>query len=437
MSLKLFSVGQKSVVLDEFEKPLMPFSLFVNESANPHTQNQRFSAVRILYAFMRAHDIELLERVVVDNGLLSDQEARNLRDLCYFEIEAVESMGKRELREFFSAKKDIKIRGHQKSVKQNTAAQRADYIAKFLLSYADSVTTTVLHGSAQAQVQLQRRAKKNAEDIGNIRTTDSNHHQEIISLPPSRFLEIIKWSLQKPHEIFGEKYFHLNQALFHLACEGLRPGMMLNIFLRDFDDRKQVLFIEDHRDERVGPVSKKTGVMKGGVTDKRSSIQSFPIRLFPFTVRSLKAYIENARSNLAAKNGRNLSQGFLFLNNQGKPFASTTSLENRFDEIGKNLERLGLLDSHYDTLARGDKYPFYAYVMRHSAATFFMSEHREHENESQRDSAYDKMRLRFGWTAQSNMPAKYAKRALMAESSKLLQKIDEDLHNEMIQTIRN
>lgn len=83
-----------------------------------------------------------------------------------------------------------------------------------------------------------------------------------------------------------------------------------------------------------------------------------------------------------------------------------------FHQVGKRLAQLGMLDVGNDPYFKNEKrYDFYAYVLRHSAASLFI------ELKGTGDGALDKMKNRFGWTLHSKQPQRYAARALSEQAN--------------------
>lgn len=89
-----------------------------------------------------------------------------------------------------------------------------------------------------------------------------------------------------------------------------------------------------------------------------------------------------------------------------------------------------------------ETYDFYGYVLRHSAASFYLSqkciEYAEkagiacpHDYKDVPDKVKDEMKLRFGWVAGSDMPEVYAARALSDNASLTLIDFNQRLLDEV------
>lgn len=135
----------------------------------------------------------------------------------------------------------------------------------------------------------------------------------------------------------------------------------------------------------------------------------------------------------------NRSNGFLFLSDKGEPIKHRSSITEMFNKLGKRLTTIGLLDIGSDPYFAGQKkYDFYGYVLRHSAASFFLAnkctemakeagEERSGQYKDVPDRVKDLMKLRFGWTVSSKMPEHYAARALSDQSSVTLMEFNQSL----------
>ena len=136
------------------------------------------------------------------------------------------------------------------------------------------------------------------------------------------------------------------------------------------------------------------------------------ITLWPFTVTAIKDYLDKERDSVLAKHLKNRSLTFLFLNEKGEPIKHRSTLTAMFNRVGKRLAQLGMLDVGNDPYFKDEKqYDFYAYVLRHSAASLFI------ELNGTDDGALDKMKNRFGWTLHSTQPQRYAARALSEQAN--------------------
>jgi hypothetical protein len=209
-----------------------------------------------------------------------------------------------------------------------------------------------------------------------------------------------------------------------LSCEGLRPGTLGNIAMADFRPDSSHLIIKDNRAKRSERITTGTPVLKMGDSTQVNNASETMITLWPFTVRAIQDYIHEERSNVLMKRLTNRSKGFLFLSDEGVPIKHRSSITEMFNKLGKLLAVHGLLDVGNDPYFPAQKmYDFYGYVLRHSAASFFLAEKcreiaekagnaKPREFRDVPDHVKDLMKSRFGWTKHSNMPELYAARAL-------------------------
>jgi integrase len=210
-----------------------------------------------------------------------------------------------------------------------------------------------------------------------------------------------------------------------LACECLRPGAIGNIFRSDFQPKSRHLVVKDHRAKR-NKITSSTPVLKLGASTKINSAAEGMIELWPFTVDAINDYIDTERTSILAKHLKNRSNGFLFLNEKGGPIKHRATLTATFNGLGNRLIELGLLDVGDDPYFKDQKkYDFYAYVLRHSAASFFI------EVNGTDDSTLDSMKIRFGWTVSSKQPQRYAARALSDKANMDLMEFYENLLSEV------
>jgi hypothetical protein len=136
------------------------------------------------------------------------------------------------------------------------------------------------------------------------------------------------------------------------------------------------------------------------------------IHLWPFTRDALNDYINGARSAAIALSGEDRTSGFVFIKSTGDPVASRQAVSLRFSQMCDALQEDGHMKIVSAPLGgRKKKTAHSSYTMRHSAASYFyLSKMNELEN---KESVFDLMRARFGWTDKSDMPGHYAKRGIV------------------------
>lgn len=403
-----------------------PFSKYLTDKFdNPHTREMTSQALRILYRFLTAHGIELAVRALEGRCLTFD-EIKRLAGLCYRPLDEIEMMSNGKVVLITSAKVANTPDELPHAVEPNTARKRLTSIADYLKFYRDVfVLPHIPSGSLRAElIEDYDRARQQA--LGEISGTKQNHHLTIRSLPSHRFLELIRKVVLKPDTLFqtaGGKpsaTLYRDRAMVLVACEGVRPGAIGNIMREDF--RGRYLAIQDHRKRRQGRTTAGTPVLKLGATTRTNSASETMLTLYPFTEDAINDYISREREPVLAKHLRNRSHGFLFLNEKGEPIKHRSSITAMFNHLGHRLAQLGLLDVGNDPyFPSKTRYDFHAYVLRHSAASFFL------EMKGTNDRAQDVMKTRFGWTLNSKQPQRYANRALSDQAGVELMQFYEQL----------
>lgn len=415
-----------------------PFSKYLTDCfANPHTRELVAQALRIYYRFCNAHRIELAFRATEGRCLTCD-EAKNLGELCWRPLEEVEAMGDRKVLFLTSPKAGKAPKELPNAVKPDTASKRMNYIAQYIDFYREVfLDPRIPFGVPREQLKVE--FDKTSCQLKNIiKGTKQNHHLAIKSLPTDKYLAIIEAVFVRPEELFlaesgkPSRTRFRDRAMVLLACEGLRPGTLGNIAVGNFRSHSEHLVISDNRSKRSERVTTNTPVLKMGDSTQVNSASETMIQLWPFTVRAIQDYIDGERTSVLMKRLTNRSNGFLFLSDVGEPIKHRSSITRMFNRLGQRLKALGLLDIGNDPYFLDQKqYDFYGYVLRHSAASFFLSQKcseiakesgaaRPAQYEDVPDRVKDLMKLRFGWTMNSTMPELYAARALSDNANVVL-----------------
>lgn len=425
-----------------------PFSKFLTDRfTNPHTRELVAQSLRVLYRSCKAHRVELAFRAT-EGRCLTYSEAKSLGELCYRPLPEIEAMGDKKLVFLTSPKAGKAPKDLSDAIQPNTAKKRLDHIALFLDFYREVFLEPHIR-SVTTREQLKHEYDKIGDQLRKTITgTKQNHHLSIKSLPADKYLAIIQAVFVRPEELFQSetgkpsRTLLRDRAMVLLACEGLRPGTLGNIALADFRPNSEHLVIKDNRAKRSERVTTGTPKLKMGDSTQVNSASETMITLWPFTVRAIKDYIDSERDAVLAKRLTNRSAGFLFLSDEGEPIKHRSSITQIFKNLGKRLASLGLLDIGSDPyFADQKKYDFYGYVLRHSAASFFLAEKCREYAETEgikRPSKYkdvpekvkDLMKTRFGWTKSSNMPELYAARALSDYANVVLMEFNQSLLDE-------
>lgn len=433
------------VLLHEDGSIHYPFSKFLTDKfANPHTRELVAQSLRVFYRFCTAHQIELVFRALEGRCLTYD-EAKRLAELCYRPLAELEAMGNKKVVLLTSAKAGKAPSELPGAVEPNTARKRLNHIASYLDSYREVILEPNIR-SVTARVQLKHEYDKIGVQLRRtIRGTKQSHHLAIKSLPRDKYLLIIEAVYERPHDLFQtaagkpSRTLLRDRAMVMLACEGLRPGTLGNIALADFRPNAEKLVITDNRAKRSERITSNTPKLKLGDSTLVNSASETMITLWPFTVSAINEYIETERDAVLMKRLINRSKGFLFLSDEGEPIRHRGTITEMFNKFGNRLAALGLLDIGDDPyFQKQEKYDFYGYVLRHSAASFYLSQKcieyaekagisRPHDYKDVPDRVKDEMKLRFGWTPGSNMPELYAARALSDNASVVLMDFNQRL----------
>lgn len=422
-----------------------PFSKFLTDRfTNPHTRELVGQSLRVLYRFLTAHRIELAYRAV-EGRCLSSDEAKKVGELCYRPLAEVEAMGDKKVVFLTSPRTGQAPSEFPGAVKKNTARKRMNDIAGYLGFYLEVFLEPNIR-STTTREQLKHEYDKIGHQLRRtIRGTKQSHHLAIKSLPTDKYLPIIEAVFVRPHALFltatgkPSRTLLRDRAMVLLACEGLRPGTLGNIALTDFRPNPGMLAIKDNRAKRSERITSNTPKLKLGDSTQVNSASETMITLWPFTVRAIQEYIDMERSAVLVKRLTNRSNGFLFLSDEGEPIKHRGTITEMFNKLGKRLGALGMLDICDDPYFDAqEKYDFYGYVLRHSAASFFLSRKcieyaenegisRPHDYKNVPDRIKDLMKLRFGWVPGSNMPELYAARALSDSASVVLMDFNQHL----------
>lgn len=425
-----------------------PFTKYLTDQfTNPHTRELVAQSLRVFYRFCIAHRLELAIRAQEGRCLTYD-EAKKLTDLCYRPLPEVEAMGDIKVVSLTSAKVGKAPKEWPGAVEPNTVSKRLNHIANFLDFYREVFLEPHIR-SASLREQLKNEYDKIGHQLrGTVRGTKQSHHLAIRSLPSDKYLSIIEAVFVRPHGLFQtaagkpSRTLLRDRAMVLLACEGLRPGTLGNIALADFRPNAGMLAIRDNRAKRNERITTNTPKLKLGDSTQVNSASETMITLWPFTLSAIQEYIKTERSAVLAKRLSNYSRGFLFLSERGTPIQHRGTITEMFNKLGRRLTALGLLDIGDDPyFQQQEQYDFYGYVLRHSAASFFLSQKcieytdkagitRPHEYSAVPDRVKDLMKLRFGWTPGSNMPELYAARALSDNASVVLMDFNQRLLEE-------
>ncbi|MBI2277090.1 MAG: hypothetical protein HYU74_07050 [Dechloromonas sp.] len=422
-----------------------PFTKFLTDRFfNPNTRDLVAQSLRVFYRFSKAHKIELAVRAT-EGRCLSYDETKKLGELCYRPMPEIETMGDRKIIFLTSSKAGRAPKELPGAVEANTAAKRMNHISLYLGFYREVFLEPNIR-SAKAREHLKNEFDKICHQLREtIRGTKQNHHLGIRSLPTEKYLSIIEAVFARPEECFQTGFGKPSRTLLRdramvlLSCEGLRPGSLGNIAMSDFRPNSGHLAIIDNRAKRSVRITTNTPLLKMGDSTQVTNASETMITLWPFTITAIQNYIDIERSAVLMKRLANRSKGFLFLSDDGGPIKHRSTITEMFNKLGKRLAAQGLLDIGNDPYFPEQKiYDFYGYVLRHSAACFFLAEkcreiankkgkERPREFKDVPDYVKEMMKLRFGWVMDSDMPELYAARALSDNANIVLMDFNQSL----------
>lgn len=409
--MRLEKAKSASVILDDNGHVHYPFSKFLSfTSENPHTQESISRSLRLFFRFLTAHNIELAVRAI-QGKCLGLPEMQALSALCWRPLDEIELMKEKKVVVLGSIQANKPPKNLPNAVESNTARERLLDIAAYLRFYLDFLLLPLVISSS-LRIQLQKEYEVTCNFLKKqISGTKQSHPLKIQSLPTSKFLQIIREFVVNPEQLFQNQSGGLSRtiqrdrAMALLACEGVRPGALGNIILADFRPTSKHLVIKDNS-QRRGAVKTSTPVQKLARSTKVNNASEIMIELWPWTVSAISEYIESERSDILEKKLINSSKGFLFLSSRGEPIGHRGTITYMFNRLGKRLAKLKFLEIGDDPYFYDKKqYDFYAYVLRHSSATFY------HDKKVKTEADLDTMKIRFGWTQTSSMPQLYAARS--------------------------
>ena len=413
-----------------------PFSLYLNERFdNPHTREAAASGLRVFHRFLVAHGIDLPCRAIEGEGLRS-VERKWLTELAYRPLEEIEQMSDAMIKQSTTMRKAAVARDQIGAVAPNTAAIRLASVAAFLRWFRADVLAEAIRSASDRRALSDCYAATCADLEGRIRGTKQGHHHEVRSLPVERYLQLIRELVLRPESLFrtqgGKQSATLmrDRAMVLLAAEGLRPGSLGNLAIDDFKYEAGAaagyVDIRDNVTRRQAPVRTSTPKAKGARSTLVPYVSSVTVKLWPFTCLAIKEYMGGERAAVLGRQLKNRSKSFLFIADHGGPITDRTTIATVFGRLEGRLRELGLLNrADGDPYARGTHYDFSAYTLRHSAVTLF------YKANAHKPDVKDLMRQRFGWSANSKMPDRYANRAMSEEASVNMS----EFHDQLLQAL--
>jgi integrase len=409
-----------------------PMSIYLNEEYdNPNTKDLVSVPLRVLHRFLMVHGIDLPSRAL-EGECLKAVECKWLAELAYRPLEEIEQMSDEMLKRFNTTSRKTNAMDLKGALEPNTVAKRLNRMAHFLKRYREGILDESIR-SAALKAQIKDRYTVVCMQLENrIRGTKQGHHHNIRSLPIERYKQVIRELVVNAETLFctesGKPSATMmrDRAISLLAAEGLRPGAIGNLTVDDFryraGDLTGYMVIKDNVARRGTTVTSAVPTVKGIRSTKQPHNSNITVSLWPFTCQAIKDYLDGERDAVLGRRLANRSKSFLFVAEHGRPIGDRTTLSAVFSSLGYRLKALGFLNvAEGDPYATGKHYKFTAYTLRHSAATLFYKTHAKNKN------VLDLMRERFGWTARSTAPSRYAKRSMSEAASVDMQEFHETL----------
>ncbi|MBB5503156.1 hypothetical protein [Paraburkholderia sp. MM5384-R2] len=405
----------------------MSGTLYLNEKyANPHTKQVAAKAIRIWVRVADAFDIDLAARAL-EGRWLNEAELKALRYLVFRPIEEIELMSHAAVKNIASATKesDKEPKDRKGAVEPNTARKGSVGIANYLTWFHVKVIEPRMPLFSNVSEVLRREVRACSSELKKpMSGTKSMHPHLIRSVPRERYLQIYRTVYLHYADLFRTARGRLarncirDRAMTLLGSEGIRPGAIGNIALKDFEwvgkREHGHIQIKDNTSKRSKKLSTSTPVQKGAASSQNYNSE-ITVKIWPATAEAIQEYIDTERLAVTTRGLRNRSKGFLFLAEHGGPIEDRGTITGVFRRAGKGLAAMGLLYKDAgDPYLQGEAYDFNAYLLRHSAASFFYD---EKVMEKPADVVMNLMEQRFGWVKGSAMPSLYGLRAISDAAS--------------------
>lgn len=433
-SLKRVVAGGETLLVESDGGVHGPFSLFLSSRfANPHSREVVSDALRILHRFLGAYKIDLAKRAL-DGEFLVEIERKRLARLVKHQLKSIELMTDRAIQRFVGALPTKEEPSRKGFVAKNTEAMRLHWINEFFTWYQQNILDEGIRSAAQRSSL--RRAYANGVDELARRTkrAKEGHHNTFRSLPTDRYLDIMREVLINPEELFLSENgvlsptWRRDRAITLLAMEGMRPGAIGNVTRDDYTFSMEkdagYIAIKDNASRRDGPPT--TGTPKAKGINNSSYASNLKMKLWKTTCFAIEEY-EREKNERQATLAVKKSRSFMFLTEHGEPILNRSTISAVFNRLGRQLRKKGLLNVVAgDPYVSGENYDFTAYTLRHSAASFF------YEANKNLPKVEDLMKIRFGWTARSEMPKRYANRSMSEHASVITNDFFDSLMAEVV-----
>jgi integrase len=411
--MKMVRAASKVVMLSDDGRINAPFSFFLNTHKNPNTQDSLSVSLKLFHLFLVHFKISLPERALAGR-CLEEREMVGLISLSFRPLTELADL--RRVAKFLDVKNAEADEDRDGAVEGGTASQRLKDVAAFLEDYE----TLLAHHIRSADTR-ERLAASYLVCCERLRRAvggaSSSSAYDIRAMSSSDFVDCMKVVYARPKVLLGDAtsdvHMLRDRAMFMLSCEGLRPGEICNLRVNDLvKGPNGLLSLQVAVNKKHREVVKSSTPLPKGASSNTPYATVRMIHLWPFTRDALNDYINGPRSEAIARSGEDRTSGFVFIKGTGDPLSSRQAVSLRFSNMCDALRQAGHMkieaaprrgDAKMDELS--------SYTMRHSAASYFyLSKMQELDN---KESVFDLMRARFGWTDKSDMPGHYAKRGIV------------------------
>ncbi|CAM8668030.1 DNA_BRE_C domain containing protein [Comamonadaceae bacterium] len=434
--MKIVRALSKVMMVEDDGRINAPFSFFLNTHKNPNTQDSICVSLKLFHLFLAHFKISLVDRALAGR-CLEEREMVGLISLSFRPL--FELNDRRRIAKFIDVKNAEADEDRDGAVEGGTASQRLKDVAAFLKYYESLVADRIR--SADTRERLAASYKACSERLQQaVGDSVNGSAYDIRALSSTDFVKCMKVVYSHPKVLLGstksEMHLMRDRAMFMLSCEGLRPGEICNLRVNDLIKGPngllslQVVVNKKHR-----KVVKSSTPLPKGASSNTPYATVRMIHLWPFTRDALNDYINNARSAAIAMSGEDRTSGFVFIKSTGDPVTSRQAVSLRFSQMCDALQEAGHMKIE-SVLFGGNKKntALSCYTMRHSAASYFyLSKMNELEN---KESVFDLMRARFGWTDKSDMPGHYAKRGIVEIATVEVNQIYTEMRAEVDRRVR-
>ena len=411
--MQMVRAASKVMMISEDGRINAPFSFFLNTYKNPNTQDSHSGSLKLFHFFLIYFKISLAERAL-QGRCLEEREIVGLITLSFRPL--ADLADRKRITKFLDVRNAQADEDRDGAVGGGTASKCLNNIAAFLKNYQALVSNCIR--SADTRERLAARYLACRERLeGAVGGAASGSAYDIRAMATTNFVDCMTVVYVNPKILLAgtksEMHMLRDRAMFMLSCEGLRPGEICNLRVNDLINGPDGLLTL-----QVAVNKKHRKVVKSSTPLPKGASSSIPyatlrkIHLWPFTRDVLNDYINGPRSDAIAGAGEDRTSGFVFIKSTGDPVTSRQAVSLRFLQMCDSLHRAGHMKIE-EAPSRGDakKSELSSYTMRHSAASyFFLSKMQKLEK---KETVFDLMRARFGWSPKSNMPGRYAKRGIV------------------------